>query len=118
MLATAGVQIVLHPSCGYTLPGESPDMGQQRLRVRASDHWAAWVYACFARDNTGCRDSCVVAPNGDVKACVTGTEPGIAIGEVTLAKRAWPGDKPDGPDREAIRRTHRRPATYRGLCRT
>ncbi|MEI8315730.1 MAG: carbon-nitrogen hydrolase family protein [Verrucomicrobiota bacterium] len=113
-LATQGIQIILHPSGGYTLPGEAADMGQQRLRVRASDCNAALVYTCFANDQ-GCSDSCVIAPNGDVKACVPGKEVGIAIGEVTVGKRMWPNDKPEDPDREIQRRDHRRPQTYRPL---
>ena len=116
-LATQGVQIILHPSGGYTLPDEAADMGQLRLRVRASDSNAALVYACFAHDNTGCQESCVIAPNGDVKACVSGTDVGVAVGEVTLGKRSWPNDKPDAPDREIQRRDHRRPQTYRLLIK-
>ena len=111
-LAVQGVQIILHPSGGYTGPGEPPDMGQCRLRVRASDSAAALVYACFANEKGGCRDSCVIAPNGEVKACVTGTDVGFAIGDVTI------GGTPATPgitDWVARRRAHRRPQTYRPL---
>jgi predicted amidohydrolase len=115
-LAVAGAQIVLHPSGGYTGPGEAADMGQNRLRVRACDHHMALVYACFAKDPCGCMDSCVIAPNGDVKACIRGTAEGIAMGEVTgVGKGVWPNDKPTDPDREEFRRRWRRPETYRPL---
>ena len=115
-LAVQGVQIILHPSGGYTGPGEPPDMGQCRLRVRASDSASALVYACFAKETGGCRDSCVIAPNGEVKACVTGTGVGFAIGEVTVGgQQPVPGAKPDAPDWIALRRAHRRPQTYRPL---
>jgi len=115
-LAMQGVQIILHPSGGYTGPGEPTDMGQQRLRVRAADAHAALVYACFAKDNTGCRESCVIAPNGELKACVTGTDIGFAVGEVEFgAKQPIPGAPAETPDWIALRRAHRRPQTYRPL---
>ncbi|MCG3146666.1 MAG: hypothetical protein PCFJNLEI_00100 [Verrucomicrobiae bacterium] len=107
-LATLGVQIILHPSAGYAIPGEPDDMAQARLRVRATDTHAALVYACFANDNTGCRDSAVIAPNGEVKACVTGTAVGFAVGEVAIEAPA---------DWIAKRRDHRRPQTYRLLLK-
>jgi len=116
-LAARGAQIVLHPSGGYTLPDESPDMGQNRLRVRASDHFCAVVYACFAPENDGePHESCVIAPNGEVKACVRGKRAGLAVGAVTVgSKRSWPGDAPKAPDWESVRRSLRRPQTYRAL---
>lgn len=118
-LAARGVQIVLHPSAGYTLPDEKPDMGQQRLRVRASDSCCAIVYSCFAPENDWePRESAVIGPNGDVLACVRGKRAGFAIASVEVgAKRRWPGDKPDAPDREAIRRAMRRPDTYTPLIK-
>ena len=118
-LASKGVQIVLHPSAGYTLPGERADMGQQRLRVRASDHFAAVVYSCFAPENDWePHDSAVIAPNGDVKSCVRGKRAGFAAASVEIpGKRSWPGDPADAPDRERIRRSLRRHDTYRVLTR-
>lgn len=118
-LAGAGAQIVLHPSGGYTLPDESPDMGQQRLRVRASDHHCALVYACFAPESDWePRESCVISRSGKVEACIRGKKAGFAIARVDVGgKRFWPGDKPESPDREAIRRSLRRPSTYRPLLR-
>lgn len=117
-LAQQGVQIILHPSGGYTGPGEPADMGQQRLRVRAADAHAALVYACFANDNTGCRDSCVIAPNGEVKAVANGTQAGIVVGEVEHGK-TFPinGAPAETPDWISLRRAHRRPQTYRVLCK-
>lgn len=117
MLARQGVQIVLHPSAGYILPDETDGMGQHRLRVRASDHFAALAYSCFAPENDwNPRESCVIGPNGDVLSCVRGKQAGVALASVNLPlKRAWPGDKPDAPDREALRRSLRRPDTYRLL---
>jgi predicted amidohydrolase len=119
VLATQGVQVVLHPSAGYTLPDEKADMGQQRLRVRASDHHAALVYSCFAPESDwNPRESCVISPSGHVLACVRGKKAGLAAAQVTLPdKRSWPGDKPDAPNREAVRRSLRRPDTYRHLTR-
>jgi predicted amidohydrolase len=119
VLATRGVQVVLHPSAGYTLPDEKPDMGQQRLRVRASDHHAALVYSCFAPESDWePRESCVISASGHVLACVKGKKAGLAAAQVTIPdKRSWPGDKPDAPNREAIRRSLRRPDTYRHLTR-
>ncbi|MEI7437336.1 MAG: hypothetical protein WCL16_11100, partial [bacterium] len=105
------------PSGGYTLPDESPDMGQNRLRVRASDHYCALVYACFAPENDWePRASAVIAPNGEVKACVHGKRAGLALGEVVIGnKRSWPADKPEAPDWETVRRSLRRPQTYQPL---
>lgn len=116
-LAVRGAQIVLHPSGGYNMPDEPAEMGRNRLRVRASDHYVALVYACFAPESEGnIGESCVIAPNGDVKACVHGVRTGLAIGDVPrIGKRSWPNDKPDAPDQEAVRRAHRRPQTYRPL---
>jgi nitrilase len=117
-LAARGAQIVLHPSGGYTLPDESPEMGQNRLRVRASDHFCALVYASFAPESWEPGESCVIAPNGDVKACIHGKRAGLAVGAVTVgSKRSWPSDPPDAPDREAVRRSLRRPQTYHPLLR-
>jgi predicted amidohydrolase len=118
-LAAHGVQIVLHPSGGYTLPDESPDMGQNRLRIRASDHNCALVYSCFAPESDWePLESCVLAPNGDVKACIRGKKAGLAVGDVAVgAKRCWYGNAPDDPDGEAIRRSLRRPQTYRPLLK-
>jgi hypothetical protein len=94
-------------------------MGQQRLRVRASDHFAALVYSCFAPESDWePLESCVIAPNGDVRACVRGKHAGFAIASVHIpAKRSWPGDAPDAPNREAVRRSLRRHDTYRILAR-
>jgi predicted amidohydrolase len=118
-LAACGAQIVLHPSGGYALPDESPGMGQNRLRIRASDHFCALVYASFAPESWEPGESCVIAPNGDVKAWIHGKKTGLAIGAVTVGgKRSWPSDPPDAPDREAVRRSLRRPRTYRPLLRT
>ncbi|MCX5661619.1 MAG: carbon-nitrogen hydrolase family protein [Planctomycetota bacterium] len=116
-LAEAGAEIVLHPSGGYTLPDENPDMGQQRLRVRASDHHCAIVYACFAPESDWePRESSVISRSGKVEACIRGKKAGFAVAKVSVGgKRSWPGDKPDAPDREAIRRSLRRPTTYRPL---
>ena len=116
-LAAHGVELVLHPSGGYTGPDESPDMGQNRLRVRASDHSCAMVYACFAPESEWePRESCVIAPNGDVMACVHGQKAGLAVGAVTVGpKRSRPAATPGMPDFRAIRRTLRRPKTYRPL---
>ena len=115
-LATQGVKIILHPSGGYTGPGEPADMGQCRLRVRAADANAALVYACFAKDNTGCRVSCVIAPNGEVKACVTGTDIGFAVSEVEFGvKHPISGAPAETPDWISLRRSLRRPQTYRPL---
>ena len=118
-LAADKVQIVLHPSGGYTLPDEKPDMGQNRLRVRASDHHCALVYACFAPENDWePRESCVLAQNGDVKACIRGKKAGLAVGEVTISdNRRWPADTPDSPDFQALRRSLRRPQTYEPLLK-
>ncbi len=116
-LATHGVKIVLHPSGGYTCPGEPEDGGQVRLRARASDHRTALVYSCFGGDTTGCRDSAVIDPNGIVKACVNGNGFGFAVGEVSIGKVAWPNDKPEAPDREQFKRQFRRPSTYRLLTK-
>jgi predicted amidohydrolase len=117
-LAARGAQIVLHPSGGYTLPDESPDMGQNRLRVRASDHFCALVYASFAPESWEPGESCVIAANGEVKAWIRGKKTGLAVGEVTVSgKRSWPSDAPGAPDREAVRRSLRRPQTYRPLLR-
>ena len=116
-LAQQGAQIVLHPSAGYILPDEKPGMGQYRLRVRASDRYAALVYSCFAPESDwNPRESAVIGPSGDVLDCVRGKKSGVAIAPVNLpTKRAWPGDQPDAPDREKIRRSLRRPDTYRLL---
>lgn len=115
-LAAQGAQIVLHPSGGYTLPDESREMGQNRLRVRASDHFCALVYSSFAPESWEPGESCVIAPNGEVKAWIHGRKTGLAIGEVTVGdKRSWLSDAPEDPDREAVRRSLRRPQTYRPL---
>ena len=116
-LALRGAQIVLHPSGGYTLPDETWDMGRNRLRVRASDHYCALVYSCFAPSGPWMpAESCVIAPNGRVVAEVRGEKAGMAIGDVEIgAKRSWPGDGEKAPDREQIRRRLRRPDTYAPL---
>lgn len=115
-LAARGAQIILHPSGGYMLPDESPEMGQNRLRVRASDHFCALVYASFAPESWEPGESCVIAPNGAVRAWIQGKKTGLAVGEVTVgAKRSWPSDGPEAPDWEAVRRSLRRPQTYRPL---
>ena len=117
-LATRGVEIVLHPSGGYTLPDEGKDMGQNRLRIRASDSHSALVYSCFAPESDWePRESAVIGPNGNVLSCVRGKRAGLAIGKVTLGKRAWPGEKPEGPDWEKIRRSCRMPQTYETLLK-
>ena len=118
-LAAHGVELVLHPSGGYTRPGESPDMGQNRLRVRAGDHRCALVYACFAPEHDWePRESCVLAQNGDVKACIRGKRAGLAVGDVTIsAKRSRPTMPHDPQDFEALRRSLRRPETYRPILR-
>jgi nitrilase len=119
-LAAADAQLILHPSAGYTLPDESWDMGRQRLRVRASDHYCALLYSCTAPEHArDPREACVIAPQGDCLAVVRGRRPGLAIADVALGRpRAWPGDPPTAPDREAIRRAHRRPTTYHLLTQT
>ena len=117
-LAACGAQIVLHPSGGYTLPDESADMGQNRLRIRASDHFCALVYASFAPEGWEPGESCVIAPSGEVKAWIRGKKAGLAVGAVTVGtKRSWPNDGPGDPDWEAVRRSLRRPQTYRPLLR-
>ncbi len=118
-LAVQGAQLVLHPSAGYTLPDETRDMGRNRLRVRASDHFSALLYSSFAPlESGGPGGSCVIAPNGDVRAAVPGSGTGMAVGETTIQeKRKWPNDQESAPDRESVRRQYRRPETYHVLAK-
>jgi predicted amidohydrolase len=118
-LAVLGAQLVLHPSAGYTLPDESPDMGCNRLRVRASDHFTALLYSSFAPvESGGPGGSCAIAPNGDVLDSVSGARTGLAFGETPIGmKRRWPGDEDGAPDREVTRRKFRHPETYGDLAR-
>jgi len=112
--AAAGAEVVLHPSLGYTLPDEDPDMGCNRLRVRASDHYCAVIYSSFAQDR-GWRPgySRVIAQNGSVLAALSARKSGIAIGQVEIGrKRRWPSDSADAPDRKQFVRQRRRPTTY------
>ena len=118
-LAVQGAELVLHPSAGYTLPDERRDMGRNRLRVRASDHFNALVYSSFSPlESGGPGGTCVVAPNGDVLDAIPGKRPGLAVGETAIGqKRKWPGDQDCAPDREAVRRRYRHPESYGGLTK-
>ncbi len=113
----AGAEILLHPSNGYTLPDEDPDMGQHRLRVRASDHFMAVIFSSFApgrRNHLG--HSQVIAQHGHVLAELRGKRAGLAVGVIEIdRKRCWPADAPDAPDRRQFVRQRRRPATYSAL---
>ncbi|HOF87991.1 MAG TPA: carbon-nitrogen hydrolase family protein [Armatimonadota bacterium] len=115
----AGAEILLHPSNGYTLPDEERDMGQNRLRVRASDHHCAVVFSSYApgrRHALG--HSQVIARNGTVLAELRGKSAGLAVGVIEIdCKRQWPGDGPDAPDRRQFVRRRRRPETYGALVR-
>ncbi len=119
-LAVQGVQLVLHPSAGYTLPDEGRDMGRNRLRVRASDHFSALLYSSFSPiESGGPGGSCAIAANGDVLDAISGNRIGLAVGETAIGeKRRWPGDEDAAPDREAVRRRHRHPETYGDLARS
>jgi len=55
----------------------------------------------------------VIAPNGEVKAWIDGKKAGLAVD----VNRSRPNDALDAPDREAVRRSLRRPKTYRPLLR-
>lgn len=118
-LAVQGASLVLHPSAGYTLPDETSDMGRNRLRVRASDHFSGLVYSSFSPlESGGPGGTCVVAPDGDLRDAVPGKRPGLAVGETVIGgKRKWPADEDRAPDREAVRRQCRRPGTYGVLKR-
>jgi predicted amidohydrolase len=117
-LAVREAQLILHPSAGYSLPDETPDMGRNRLRVRASDHYVPWVYSSFSpTESGGPGRSTVIAANGDVLASVAGKRCGMALGETVVGgKRQWPSDQAEAPDREKVRRKWRRPETYRLLA--
>lgn len=113
----AGAEILLHPSNGYTLPDEDADMGRNRLRVRASDHYMAVVFSSFApgrRNHLG--HSQVIAQNGHLLAELRGKSAGLAVGVIEVGrKRVWPGDTPDAPHRREFVRRRRRPDTYAAL---
>lgn len=118
-LAANGAQLVLHPSAGFTLPDERPDMGWNRLRVRASDHFTPWVYSSFSPvESWEPGGSCVVDGSGNLLARIAGKRCGLAVGDVVVGgKRRWPGDPDEAPDRERVRRHCRHPETYHVLER-
>jgi len=110
-----GVDLLLHPSVGYSFADEEEDLAQARLRVRASDVQVPLLFAIYGTPGAGM--SCVIGANGSTLACAGKADEAIVFADVEVGAPRLSNHWYKGYHHRKSLASKRRPDLYRVLTR-